>query len=237
MSCGRQAIQAVDWLRYALRDPGCLAVNNTLLPVCENDFCVRKAETALDAYRQNPSLHQEGVKLGPEVLSCKSCFRDHSDTLPLQACARCGATLYCSLDCQKMDWQFHKQQCKGRVEAAKLTNEQLDQLDLLVNLKTGGTREFPDANHHGKFPEDNTYAGWEGMLQCGQEAAIARHARHAELAKLARKEKKKKELGPMQLAVTPQQMHALEGARSDIFQYFGLGTRDVLLSTPESESV
>jgi len=102
-----------------------------------------------------------------------------------------------------MDWKSHKQQCKGRVEAAKLTTEQLDQLDLLVTLNTGGTREFPDANHHGKFPEDNTHAGWEGMLQLGQEAARARSVRHAELAKLARKEKEKRSWGQCSLKSLP----------------------------------
>ena len=30
VTCGGQAHQTVDWLRYALRDPGCLAINNTL---------------------------------------------------------------------------------------------------------------------------------------------------------------------------------------------------------------
>ncbi len=234
-SCGRQAHQAVDWLTYALRDPGCLAVNNTLLPVCKSLLCARRAKTALEAYRQKPSLHQGRVTLGPEILSCRTCFRDYSDTMPLQACARCGATLYCSPECQKINWKFHKQQCKGRVEAAKLTTEQLDQLDLLVSLKTGGTMEFPDYNHHGKFPADKTPPDSE--LECGQEAALIRSARQAKMAKLARKEKKEREKGkPAEHIITPQQMLVLEGVRTDIFEYFGTGIHNAKPSTPGSKS-
>ncbi|KAL3147811.1 hypothetical protein ABBQ32_002539 [Trebouxia sp. C0010 RCD-2024] len=222
VKCGRQAHESVDWLRYALRDPGCLAVDNTLLPVCQNVLCVRKAQVALEAYRVQASQHQGVVTLDPEVLSCRTCFRDYSDTLPLQACSRCAATLYCSPECQKIGWKSHKQQCKGRVEAAKLTPEQLDQLDLLVSLNTGGTMELPDAHHPGKFPTGRNHHDWEGMLQCGQEAAMVRSAKEAEMAKVARKEKKGMKQ-PEPLLVNKQQRLALEGTRTDIFKYFGHG--------------
>ena len=97
IACKRPAHQSIDWLTYALSDPGCMAVNNTL-----------------DSYRKTQALHQGSVSMCPEIISCRTCFRDHSDKLPLQACSRCNATLYCSPECQKIGWKLHKQQCTAR---------------------------------------------------------------------------------------------------------------------------
>ncbi|MCJ1368721.1 hypothetical protein MMC16_007866 [Acarospora aff. strigata] len=234
VTCGRPAHKSVDWLTYALRDPGCLAVNNTLLPVCQAASCARKAQRGLDLYRKDPSLHQGVVKLGPEIVSCRTCFKDFSGKVPLRACSRCNATLYCSPECQKINWKWHKQQCTGRVEAAKLTAEQLEQLDTILLLGSGGTMELPQDYHPGKLPVEQAEAGLGEMLECGQDAAIARNAKNAKLTR--QKQKKFAKLGPaaVPIAVTPQQKIELEGACSDIFKYFGMRTSDMLLFTPDS---
>ena len=124
-----------------------------------------------------------------------------------------------------MDWKSHKRQCTGHVEAAKLTTEELAQLELLMSLRTEGTMELPHLNHPGKLPEAQRKAGLEEMLQCGQEAATARNALVTKLAKQDKKDKMEKaepESGPAEVPVTPEQKLQLEGARSDIFQYFGV---------------
>lgn len=160
VTCRRRAHLSVDWLTYALRDPGCLAVNNTIFPVCQGASCAREAQRALDVNRNTVALHQGVVKLGPEMTSCRTCFKDYSG--PLQACSRCNATLYCSQKCQRLDWKSHKQQCTGRVEAAKLTSDQLAQLDMLLSLQTGETMEIPQYNHPGKLPPAELEAGIGG---------------------------------------------------------------------------
>ena len=124
---------------------------------------------------------------------------------------------------------MHKQQCTGRVEAAKLTTEQLDQLDLLVSLETGGTMEFPDADHDEKFLDVENQLHLEKHQQGAQETAVVRTAKQAKSAKKA-----KKELPSVHLAVSHQQKLALEGARSDIFGYFGSSTYTLLSSSPGS---
>ena len=234
IACKRPAHQSIDWLTYALSDPGCMAVNNTILPVCQAAACARKAQRALDSYRKTQALHQGSVAMGPEIISCRTCFRDHSDKLPLQACSRCNATLYCSPECQKIGWKLHKQQCTGRVEAAKLTAEQLRQLDTLLRLRTGGTMELPQCNHPGKLPPAHTQAGIGDMLECGQETAIARIAKSAKLAKKEMKKTADLRSIPAALAVTPEQQLQLEGVRSDIFKYFGLLTQTNQVAVPSS---
>ena len=124
-----------------------------------------------------------------------------------------------------MGWKSHKQQCTGRFEAAQLTTKELAQLDLLMNLKSGGTMELPHLNHAGKLPEAQTKAGLEEMLQSGREAASARHALVNKLGKQEKKDKKNKAHAvsePAEIPVTPEQKLELEGVRADIFQYFGV---------------
>ena len=87
--CGRPAHENVEWLTYALRDPGCLAVNNSIFPVYDTGTCLRKTQVNLAIFQRDPSFHNGAVRpLGPEVLSCRVCFKP-SEQVPLQACSRC----------------------------------------------------------------------------------------------------------------------------------------------------
>lgn len=215
-SCLRPAHQTVNWITYSLRDPGCLAVNDTFLPICKAASCAKKAQRSLHEHVKSVVRREGGSSFGPEILSCRSCFRDFCKERPCQACARCQATLYCSSECQKLDWKRHKGQCKGRVEAAKLTVDQLAQLDTLVRLGTGGTTELLHFNHRGKLPA-KAEALLGTTLQCGQEAAVARYAKTASLSK-----EEAAKLWPLHIPPTPEQKHDLEGARLDVLKLFGL---------------
>lgn len=129
-----------------------------------------------------------------------------------------------------MNWRWRKGQCKGRTEAAKLTPEQLKQLDTILSLGTGGTMELPQENHEGKLPPKSTFGD---MLDLGQEAAVARNAKHVKLAKedkLLKKQEKQQPSHTVQIPVTPEQKLELEGACTDIFKYFGMQSSTELVS-------
>ncbi|KAH7117899.1 hypothetical protein B0J11DRAFT_441922 [Dendryphion nanum] len=43
--------------------------------------------------------------------SCTTCKKTGSEVPNLRVCAKCKVTLYCSRDCQKVDWKVHKKIC------------------------------------------------------------------------------------------------------------------------------
>ncbi|KIK51448.1 hypothetical protein GYMLUDRAFT_252064 [Collybiopsis luxurians FD-317 M1] len=43
---------------------------------------------------------------------CSQCHVVHSVSKPLKKCSGCLVDKYCSRECQKMDWPFHKVKCK-----------------------------------------------------------------------------------------------------------------------------
>ena len=96
--CGSPAHEHLQWLTYALRDPGCLAVNNSIIPVCEASDCLRKAKLGLAILQKDPPPHRPR---GPEMLSCRVCFK-HCEQVPLQACSRCtiASRQLCKACCQ-----------------------------------------------------------------------------------------------------------------------------------------
>ena len=44
---------------------------------------------------------------------CANCNREPKEGTELKRCARCHITRYCSTDCQRKDWEFHKCCQKG----------------------------------------------------------------------------------------------------------------------------
>lgn len=43
---------------------------------------------------------------------CSYCYMDKGSDMPLHRCSGCQLLAYCSKDCQKLDWAFHKPICK-----------------------------------------------------------------------------------------------------------------------------
>lgn len=80
-----------------------------------------------------------------------------------------------------MNWKGHKLQCTGRVEAAKLTEQQLAQLDEIVRLGTDGTMQVPHMNHADKLPPAQLQNFTEWSLESTQEAAAARNKVHRKM--------------------------------------------------------
>lgn len=63
----------------------------------------------------NPQNIAELMKKGasnPEPpKNCENCKREDSKDAPLKICSRCKKVKYCSQECQKEDWRFHKRIC------------------------------------------------------------------------------------------------------------------------------
>jgi mitochondrial splicing suppressor protein 51 len=60
---------------------------------------------------------------GPATHTCATCSRTRSiDGRPLQYCAKCHETQYCSRECQKADWKSHKKVCGGSAAPASSTS-------------------------------------------------------------------------------------------------------------------
>jgi hypothetical protein len=51
------------------------------------------------------------IGLGLTGAPCDACLKDYM-VEELKYCARCNVTRYCSKECQKNDWAFHKKDCK-----------------------------------------------------------------------------------------------------------------------------
>ena len=217
--CSRKARRFVEYLTYFLSDPGFLCVGNEVAPVCLVACCTRMVRAELEHVQRTVANDTGEKNYGPERLGCRACFREFSDTLPMKQCSRCTATLYCSSECQKLNWRSHKQQCKGRVEAAKLTADQLAQLDKMASLTTNGTLELSHLDHPGRLPKNSFQHMFGGNFESGQEAAASRKKEEREHAKIT---KAAGFTGAVQLPLTTEQQLEVTGLRTDILSYFGM---------------
>ena len=53
-----------------------------------------------------------------EVNTCSNCKRQPQAGVGLKRCSRCQITKYCSVDCQKKDWDFHRFACSVVAKSA-----------------------------------------------------------------------------------------------------------------------
>jgi len=162
ISCGRQATDFVHSPTYSLNDASSLAVNNLLLAVCPARACQVHAASMMDASKKNMAQKFGLESVGPEMLMCRNCYQLKETRF--QRCGRCKGPPYCSVQCQKADWRRHKSHCDGRVEAMKLSPEELAQLDQYVNDFSQGTGELKHWNHPGAFPEVQEEMGFGTQL-------------------------------------------------------------------------
>jgi hypothetical protein len=73
---------------------------------------IRMAPRIVQALRDARAHPVEDVPLPAEkvvVVVCRACGTKEGK---FRKCSRCKAAHYCSVACQKYDWQFHKRTCK-----------------------------------------------------------------------------------------------------------------------------
>ncbi|GJP56777.1 hypothetical protein CLOM_g15825 [Closterium sp. NIES-68] len=91
--------------------PRSRAVSST--PAADN-----KATALNNSARDSAAAASRGKACGPassggRVCSALGCERPEGGGVKLKSCAGCGKVAYCSRDCQKAHWPFHKLSCKS----------------------------------------------------------------------------------------------------------------------------
>jgi hypothetical protein len=75
-------------------------------------------QTRLKPVSEKPATAEQASFFSPLGMRCWSQGCRQSSSVSLMNCARCRIALYCSVDCQKTDWNSgHKAQCKAFVAA------------------------------------------------------------------------------------------------------------------------
>ncbi|CAA7269782.1 unnamed protein product [Cyclocybe aegerita] len=54
---------------------------------------------------------KEKEKMADFAMTCSHCLKIPEDKKCFQKCARCKSMWYCSRECQKLDWPFHRRDC------------------------------------------------------------------------------------------------------------------------------
>lgn len=70
---------------------------------------------------------------------CNTCGIMETPGLKMKACAGCDMTMYCSRECQKLDWKSHKSECNYATKDTRLINSKIDKWlismpDMIKNL-------------------------------------------------------------------------------------------------------
>ncbi|DBA95706.1 TPA: hypothetical protein ACH3X3_013542 [Trebouxia sp. C0006] len=162
IGCGRHATDFVHRPSYSLNDAAGLAVHNMLLDVCPARARHVHAASLMDASKKKTAQKFGLDSAGPEMLMCRNYYKLKETRF--QRCGRCKGPSYCSVQCQKADWKRHKPNCDGRVEAMKLSSEELALLDQYASDFTQGTGELKHWNHDGGFPEVQQEMGLGSQL-------------------------------------------------------------------------
>jgi hypothetical protein len=89
---------------------GCSLLYLVPLQTCNKRECMDAAYEIFKAdCAAGPPKDLNGYRWKPSLYHCKSCLKFDED---LKKCAQCGSARYCSLECQHLDWNEHKQTCK-----------------------------------------------------------------------------------------------------------------------------
>ena len=202
---------------YALHDPSALAINNKLVPVCKAPACHQLARRLLATILHKLATDRYHIdEIGPEMVSCSSCCK--LGQTAFNRCGRCMGPAYCDKDCQRREWSKHKKACTGRVEAAKLTPDELAHIDAYVKAYTKGTMELFHLNHTGSFPEAQEQRGQgSAVLGIGKDRAEVRKQSW-------RRAQKNQAQNQVQQSDRPDLSHLQlsdwDGLRTDVIDYF-----------------
>ena len=124
-------------------------------------------------------------------------------------------------------WKVHKPGCAARIEAAKLTPNELVQIDKYAHIMTEGTLELPFLDHPGSFPLGNDEEKRRATSLLGVSTELA-ELRNNENRKIARNKRLKQEADrEVQESVMDERqilhmdaMRQLPGLRLDIVSLF-----------------
>ncbi|KAI0779205.1 hypothetical protein BC629DRAFT_1594572 [Irpex lacteus] len=86
----------------------------------------------------HPDLDSKTIKQW--YRQCQKCWKRKADGVKLMVCSKCKIASYCSAECQKADWSFHKQACKANQRRRELMARE----DLLERLTRNLTGEADD---------------------------------------------------------------------------------------------
>ena len=96
--------------------------NQTLenIPSPDSDIAAERA-ILLDLLYQTDIDSDDNSFEFTEINNCYNCTflkRQPQKGMELKLCSRCHITKYCSVDCQKMDWDFHRFACSVVAKSA-----------------------------------------------------------------------------------------------------------------------
>ena len=96
-------------------------------------FAKQALESYNTSYQQNVDYAQyvldlKKAKLGKNVQRrLNKCFKCSAKAVHLKTCSACKWALYCSGECQKLDWVDHKQMCnKIKNKEAEVVTERIE---------------------------------------------------------------------------------------------------------------
>lgn len=95
-----------EYTRLTVKCKSCLMEHYCSKTCREDSKEVHKATCLLN---QEARLERRGRKA--KQVSCDTCNRRQSYTR-MKKCSRCRNATYCSVECQKQDWNRHKEECK-----------------------------------------------------------------------------------------------------------------------------
>lgn len=99
-----KVVQTPISLLYLVKNP---LVDCFVTAVCEKADCATKARKTTDMRAREEFKGDVEPDVGREVMLCGACGRVDN----VKKCGGCGVVAYCGKECQKKDWEMHKQVC------------------------------------------------------------------------------------------------------------------------------
>lgn len=93
---------------------------------------------------ENEQSEPDGGPVRYHYLMCQQCSKSKAAGAKLLKCLRCGVATYCSRECQKKHWPYHKPQCDLNSQSRE---QSLDSDALLHQLRSWTSRHRPSFTH------------------------------------------------------------------------------------------
>ncbi len=92
--------------QMCLTDPAYLVVESCPFPICDDPEC---AVAGTQLVQQVLHMIEEEHGPGVAISKCVVCGK----TEQIRHCGRCEGARYCSTECQRLHWLYHKKACKA----------------------------------------------------------------------------------------------------------------------------